>query len=384
MQNDLAWGFATRAIHVGQAPDPATGAVVTPIYQTSTFAQQDIGVHRGYEYSRSGNPTRSALEQCLASLERGRFGLAFASGLAAEDTVMHLFSSGDHTVVMEDVYGGTFRLFKRVLERHGLSSSFVDATDLGTLEAAITEYTRLIWLESPTNPLLKLVDIAAVARLAHQRGILVLVDNTFLSPYFQRPLELGADIVLHSTTKYLGGHSDVVGGAVVVNDPALHEQLKFHQNAVGGVPGPFDAWLVLRGVKTLAVRMRQHEANALQIAHFLEGHPRVRRVHYPGLPSHPQHELARRQQHGFGGMISFEVEGGLEGARRVLTRTRLFTLAESLGGVESLFELPAAMTHASLPPEVRQSLGINDGLIRLSVGIEDGDDLVADLAQALG
>ncbi len=377
-------GFATRAIHVGQAPDPATGAVVVPIYQTSTYAQEAVGVHKGYDYSRTANPTRTALEACLASLEGGRYGLAFASGLAAEDTLLHLLESGDHVVVADDVYGGTFRLFRRVLERAGLHFSFVDATRPENVAAAVQERTRLIWLESPTNPLMKLVDVAAVAEIARPRGIHVVVDNTFASPYCQRPLELGADVVHHSTTKYLGGHSDVVGGALVTSSDELYERLKFLQNAVGGVPGPMDSWLVLRGLKTLAVRMRQHCANAERIARFLAGHPGVQRVFYPGLPSHPQHGLAQRQMPGgFGGMLSFEVCGGLNAARAVAESTRLFTLAESLGGVESLIELPALMTHASIPPKLRAAIGIRDGLIRLSVGIEDADDLEADLAQAL-
>ncbi|MBV9599133.1 MAG: cystathionine gamma-synthase [Chloroflexi bacterium] len=377
-------GFATRAIHVGQEPDPATGAVSVPIYQTSTYAQSEVGVHKGYDYSRTANPTRAALESCLASLDSGRFGLAFASGMAAEDTVLHLLEAGSHVIASDDVYGGTFRLFHRVLERVGLRFTFVDATRTQNVTGAIEAETRLIWLESPTNPLMKLIDIAAVASVAHERGIRVAVDNTFASPYCQRPLELGADLVHYSTTKYLGGHSDVVGGALVTSDAELYEQLKFLQNAVGGVPGPFDSWLVLRGMKTLAVRMRQHSANALQMACFLEQHPSVKRVYYPGLPSHPQHALAKRQMvGGFGGMLSFEVHGGVEAARVVGRRTRLFTLAESLGGVESLIELPALMTHASLPADRRAEVGIDDGLIRLSVGIEDGDDLVADLRQAL-
>jgi cystathionine beta-lyase/cystathionine gamma-synthase len=377
-------GFSTRAIHVGQEPDPATGAVIVPIYQTSTYAQSEVGVHKGFDYSRTANPTRAALEACLASLDNGRYGLAFASGMAAEDTLLHLFESGDHVVACDDVYGGTFRLFHRVLERAGLRFTFVDATRLEHVAGALEERTRLIWLESPTNPLLKLIDIAEVARLAHTRGILLAVDNTFASPYCQRPLELGADVVHYSTTKYLGGHSDVVGGALVTSDDGLHERLKFLQNAVGGVPGAFDSWLVLRGLKTLALRMRQHSANALQVACFLEQHGRVKRVYYPGLPSHPQHALARRQMvGGFGGMVSCEVEGGVEAAREVARRTRLFTLAESLGGVESLIELPALMTHASLPAARRQAIGIDDGLIRLSVGIEEPGDLVADLEQAL-
>jgi len=377
-------GFATRAIHVGQEPDPATGAVIVPIYQTSTYAQSEVGVHKGYDYSRTANPTRAALETCLASLDSGRFGLAFASGMAAEDTLLHLFETGSHVVASDDVYGGTFRLFHRVLERVGLRFTFVDASRASNVVEAIEEQTRLIWLESPTNPLMKLIDIAAVSAAAHERDILVAVDNTFASPYCQRPLELGADVVHYSTTKYLGGHSDVVGGALVTSRDDLYERLKFLQNAVGGVPGPFDSWLVLRGLKTLAVRMRQHSTNAQEVACFLEQHASVRRVYYPGLPSHPQHDLAVRQMvGGFGGMLSFEVQGGVSAAREVARRTRLFTLAESLGGVESLIELPALMTHASLPAERRAEVGIDDGLIRLSVGIEEADDLVADLAQAL-
>ena len=377
-------GFATRAIHDGQPPDPATGAVIVPIYQTSTYAQSEVGVHKGYDYSRTSNPTRAALEACLASLDGGRFGLAFASGMAAEDTLLHVLQTGDHVVACDDVYGGTYRLFKRVLERAGLRFSFVDATDVRNVEQALEERTRLVWLESPTNPLMKLVDIAAVAELAHARGARLAVDNTFASPYCQRPLELGADVVHYSTTKYLGGHSDVVGGALVTSDESLYEQLKFVQNAVGGVPGAFDSWLVLRGLKTLAIRMRQHSENALHMACFLREHPRVKAVYYPGLADHPQHLLARRQMSGgFSGMLSFEVAGGVAAAREVARATRLFTLAESLGGVESLIELPALMTHASLPPERRDEIGIDSGLIRLSVGIEDADDLVADLDQAL-
>jgi cystathionine beta-lyase/cystathionine gamma-synthase len=377
-------GFATRAIHVGQEPDPTTGAVIVPIYQTSTYAQSEVGVHKGFDYSRTANPTRAALEACLASLDTGRYGLAFASGMAAEDTLLHLFEAGDHVVACDDVYGGTFRLFTRVLERAGLRFTFVDATRIENVTAALEDRTRLIWLESPTNPLLKLIDIAAVAELAHQRDIVVAVDNTFASPYCQRPLELGADVVHYSTTKYLGGHSDVVGGALVTSNDELYERLKFLQNAVGGVPGAFDSWLVLRGLKTLAVRMRQHSGNARDVGCFLEQHPKVKRVYYPGLESHPQHDLARRQMvGGFGGMLSFEVVGGVDAAREVARRTRLFTLAESLGGVESLIELPALMTHASVPAERRQQLGIDDGLIRLSVGIEEAEDLIADLDQAL-
>ena len=376
-------GFATRAIHAGQAPDPATGAVVVPIYQTSTYAQDALGKHRGYEYSRTGNPTRAALETCIAALEGGAHGLAFASGMAAEAAIMQLLKPGDHTVAVDDLYGGSYRLFRRVLEPMGLTFSFVDGSDLTAVEKSLTDRTRIVWVESPTNPLLKLVDIEAVSKLAHARQALLVVDNTFMSPYFQRPLSLGADIVVHSATKYLGGHSDVIGGTLVVNRDDLFERLSFLQNAVGGVPGPMDAWLVLRGIKTLAIRMREHEHNARQVAAFLVDHPKVARVFYPGLPDHPQRDLARRQMSGFGGMISFEVKGGLEPARRVVERTRLFTLAESLGGVESLIELPAAMTHASIPAETRRAHGVADGLVRASVGIEDVADLISDLDRAL-
>jgi cystathionine beta-lyase/cystathionine gamma-synthase len=374
------YGFATRAIHAGQDPDPATGAVIVPIYQTSTFAQEAVGVHKGYEYARSGNPTRTALETALAALDGGTHALAFASGLAAETTTMLLLSAGDHVICGDDVYGGTFRLFDKVFARLGLQFDYVDTSDVTQVESAIRPETKLIWLESPTNPLLKLADIAAIARIARPRGILTLVDNTFASPYFQRPLELGADIALYSTTKYMGGHSDVVGGALALRDDALYERLRFLQNAAGGVPGPFDSWLVLRGLKTLAVRMRAHEANALAVARFLEGHPAVERVIYPGLPSHPQHELARRQMCGFGGMISAVLKGGEAAAHALVTRTKLFTLAESLGGVESLIELPAAMTHASV---AGSALEVPAGLVRLSVGIEERDDLLADLDEAL-
>jgi cystathionine beta-lyase/cystathionine gamma-synthase len=376
-------GFSTRAIHAGQKPDPATGAVVVPIYQTSTFAQDAVGKHRGYEYARTGNPTRAALEQCIASLEGGAHGLAFASGMAAEAVVMQLLKPGDHTVAVDDLYGGSYRLFRRVLEPMGLTFSFVDGSDLAAVEKSLTERTRMVWLESPTNPLLKLVDIEAVSKLAHAHQALVVVDNTFMSPYFQRPLSLGADIVMHSATKYLGGHSDVIGGTLVVNREDLFERLAFLQNAVGGVPGPMDAWLVLRGLKTLAIRMREHDSNARLVAEFLRGHRKVARVFYPGLADHPQRELARRQMSGFGGMISFEVKGGLEPARRLVERTHLFTLAESLGGVESLIELPAVMTHASIPAETRRAHGVADGLVRVSVGIEDSADLISDLDQAL-
>lgn len=377
------WGFATRAIHSGQEPDPATGAVITPIYQTSTFAQEGLGRHKGYDYARSGNPTRTALEGCLAALEGAQHALAFGSGLGAETTLLHTLSSGDHVLAMDDLYGGTFRLFERVFRQLGLTFSYVDARDLDRVQAALQPDTRLVWLESPTNPLLKVVDIAAVAQLAHGKGARVVVDNTFLGPYLQRPLELGADVVVYSTTKYLAGHSDVVGGALLLNDDVLAAQLRYLENAVGTVPGPMDCWLVLRGLKTLAVRMDAHCANAQAVARMLEDHPRVARVYYPGLERHPDHAVACRQQRGFGGMLSFVVDGGMDAAGRILERLRLFTLAESLGGVESLAEHPASMTHASIPPERRAALGLDDGLIRLSVGIEECRDLLADLRQAL-
>jgi cystathionine gamma-lyase len=376
-------GFATRAIHAGQPPDPATGAVVVPIYQTSTFAQSGVGKHSGYEYARTGNPTRAALEACIAALEEGEFGLAFGSGMAAEASVMELLAPGDHVVATDDLYGGTFRLFNRILEPKGLTFSYVDGNDLKAVEAAFRPKTRLLWLESPTNPLLKLVDIRALAEIAHRSRALVVVDNTFKSPYFQRPLKLGADLVVHSATKYLSGHSDCVLGLVVGADPDLFQRLAFLQNAIGAVPGPMDSWLVLRGLKTLAVRMQQHERNALEVARYLADHALVERVVYPGLAGHPQHQLVGRQMSGCGGMLAVEVKGGLEAARRVVEKTKLFTLAESLGGVESLIELPAAMTHASIPGEVRRARGIADGLIRLSVGLEDAEDLISDLDQAL-
>lgn len=378
---DQEYGFATRAIHAGQEPDPTTGAVIVPIYQTSTFAQEEVGVTKGYDYARSGNPTRTALETALASLENGRYGLAFASGLAAETTVLlGLLKSGDHVICGNDVYGGTYRLLVRVFADKGINADFVESSDTAAVAAAIRPETKLIWLETPTNPLLKLADIAAISAVARERGVLTLVDNTFASPACQRPLELGADIVLHSTTKYLGGHSDVVGGALVLNNEELHSRLKFVQNAAGGTPGPFDCWLVLRGIKTLALRMRQHGENALTIARFLSEHSAVERVIYPGLQTHAQYGLACRQMHGFSGMVSFIAQGGEDAARRIVARTKLFTLAESLGGVESLIELPAAMTHASV---AGSSLEVPGGLVRLSVGIEEQQDLIKDLRQAL-
>lgn len=375
--------FATLAIHTGQEPDPATGAVTVPIYQTSTYAQSAPGVHKGYDYSRTDNPTRTALQTALASLEEAKYGLAFSSGMGAATTAMLLFKEGDHIISSRDVYGGTHRLFKRVLENFGLNFSFVETSSLTEIEGAITRRTRLIWIESPTNPLLRISDIAGAAKIAHRRRALCLVDNTFASPYFQRPLKLGADLVLHSTTKYIGGHADIVGGAICLNDRALYERLKYLQNAVGATPSPFDCFLTLRGLKTLAVRMREHEKNATRIATFLKSHQRVRQVYYPGLPDHPGHEIAASQMDGFSGMVSFEVKGGLREARAVLQRLKLFKIAESLGGVESLVELPAIMTHASIPKQERKQAGLDDGLIRLSVGIEDIEDLTGDLKTAL-
>ena len=376
-------GFGTRAIHAGQQPDPTTGAVMTPVYLTSTYAQSAPGEHKGFEYSRSQNPTRFALEGCIAALEGGKHGLAFASGSAATDCVIHMLKAGDRVVCMDDVYGGTQRQFRRVWAHHGLSFDFVDLSSLDKARQAITDGVKLVWVETPTNPMLKLVDIAAVSEMAHKAGARVVVDNTFMTPYFQRPLELGADVVMHSTTKFLNGHSDVVGGALVTSDEEIFERLKFLQNAVGGVQGPMDSFLVLRGLKTLHIRMAQHEKSAMQIAGWLEEHPKIDRVVYPGLESHPQHVLAKKQMTGFGGMITAFIKGDLEASRRMLSACRLFALAESLGGVESLIEHPAIMTHASVPAEKRAELGISDTLIRLSVGIEDVDDLRADLDQAL-
>lgn len=382
--------FSTKAIHVGEDPTKMQyGDVVFPIHLSTTFAKKSINeVERGYVYSRSGNPTRDALERKLAILENAKYGLAFSSGLAAESTILlALLKKGDHVVAFDDLYGGTKRLFNQVMERFGIEFTYVDAREPENVKGAIKENTKMIWLETPTNPLLKLADIRAISEIAHERGLIVVVDNTFASPYFQNPLNLGADIVLHSVTKYIGGHSDVVGGAVMVNDDELYEKLKFHQNAVGAILSPFDSWLVMRGIKTLAVRMERHEKNAMKIAEYLEEHPLVERVYYPGLPSHPQHELAKMQMKGFGGMLSFELEGGLEEAIRFVESLEVFALAESLGGVESLIELPAIMTHASVPKEEREKVGIRDSLIRVSVGIEDVEDLIEDLErgfQAVG
>lgn len=375
-------GFATDAIHVGQEPDPATGAIIVPIYQTSTYVQEELGRHKGHEYARTSNPTRSALERNLACLEGGRHAYAFASGMAAINALMSLLKSGDHVVAGHNLYGGAFRLFEHVLKDFGLTFSYADTSRLDDTEKAFRPNTRLLYLETPTNPVMEITDLPAACTLAHRHGALAAVDNTFMSPYFQRPLELGADFSLHSTTKYLNGHSDGVGGAIVLNDAPLAERLKFLQNAAGAILGPFDCWLVLRGVKTLAVRMRQHEENGRAVARFLAAHPKVKKVNYPGLADHPQHELARCQMKGFGGMISFET-GSLENAKTLLKSVRLCSLAESLGGVETLISHPATMTHASVPPERRQRIGITDGLVRISVGIEDADDLIADLDQAL-
>ncbi|MBW8816068.1 MAG: cystathionine gamma-synthase [Caulobacterales bacterium] len=378
--------FATRAIHGGQSHDPTTGAVMPPIYATSTYAQSSPGVHQGFEYSRSQNPTRFALERGLADLESGTKGYAFASGLAAIATLLDVFDAGDHIIASEDLYGGSFRLFDKVRKRSaGLAFSFVDLADVAAIEAAITPRTRMVWVETPTNPLLRLADLQAISALCKTRGLIAAADNTFASPYVQRPLELGFDVVMHSTTKYIGGHSDVVGGALVVGENAeLRDQLTFLQNAVGAVASPFDSFLTLRGMKTLALRMQRHCENAQAIAEWLEGRKDLAQVVYPGLPSHPQYELARRQMAAPGGMITAILDRNLAGVREMLERTCLFTLAESLGGVESLIEHPAIMTHASIPAETRARIGISDGLVRLSVGVENVDDLIADLDQALG
>ncbi len=379
------WGLGTKAIHAGQSPDPTTGAVMTPIYATSTYAQSSPGVHQGFEYSRTHNPTRFAYERCVAGLEGGSRGFAFASGLAATSTILELLDSGSHVVCMDDVYGGTFRLFERVRRRSaGLDFSFVDLTDPAAFEAAIQPNTRMVWVETPTNPMLKIVDLKAVSAIAKKHGLLMVADNTFASPILQRPLEHGADIVMHSATKYLNGHSDMVGGMAVVGDNAeLAEQMAFLQNSVGAVQGPFDSFLALRGLKTLHLRMQAHCANAMALAEWLQTHPAIEAVIYPGLKNHPQHALAARQMDGFGGIVSIRVKGGFEGAKRFCERTHLFTLAESLGGVESLVNHPAVMTHASVPVERRAVLGIHDDLVRLSVGVESLDDLRGDLERAL-
>ncbi|MFQ5418383.1 MAG: cystathionine gamma-synthase [Myxococcota bacterium] len=370
-------------MHAGQEPDTATGATIVPVYQTSTFTQSAIGEHKGFEYSRGSNPTRDALEQCLASLEGGAHGIAYASGMAAISGLTQLLSAGDHVVVADDLYGGTYRLFTRVLPRFGVRFSWVDATEVAQVEAAVCDETRFIWIESPTNPMLRLVDIGACAEIARRRGCRLVVDNTFATPYLQNPLALGAHVVVHSTTKYIGGHSDVVGGATVVDDEETDRQLRFARNATGGVPGPWDAWLTLRGVKTLAIRMREHEANAARVAAFLAERPEIARVHYPGLADHPGHELARRQMRGFGGMVTVDLAAGEAAARAFCNATRVFSLAESLGGIESLIGYPFEMSHGAFPADVKRSKGISEATLRLSVGIENVDDLCEDLAQAL-
>lgn len=382
--NKNTQGFETKAIHAGQEPDPTTGAIMTPISVSSTYVQESPGVHKGYDYSRSINPTRKALESCIAELEGGLAGFAFSSGMAATSTVLEILNTGDHVIAMDDLYGGTYRLFENVRKRSaGLEFTFTDLSNFSNLEAALRPNTKMIWVESPTNPLLKIVDLKAVSEFAKKHNIIAVCDNTFCSPYLQKPLDIGFDIVVHSATKYLNGHSDVVGGVAVSSDESLAEQLAYLVNATGSIMSPFDSFLVLRSLKTLAVRMERHCKNAMKIAHFLEQHPAIEKVYYPGLPSHPQHQIALKQMSGFGGMISVVVKGGLTNATSFLERTKLFFLAESLGGVESLIELPAIMTHASVPEEIRNEIGVVDGLVRLSVGIETLEDLVADLDNAL-
>jgi cystathionine gamma-lyase len=383
VEDAILMKFSTKTIHAGQEADQTSGAIITPIYQTSTYAQSGIGEHKGYEYARTGNPTRTALENCIAALENGQYGLAFSSGMAAESAVLSLLSAGDHIVSCDDLYGGTYRIFERIMGRYNVETSYVTAGNIAEYEKALRPNTKLVWLETPTNPLLSLVDIRAVAEIAHSHNSLLVVDNTFSSPYFQRPLDLDADIVLHSTTKYINGHSDVIGGVVVTNKQEQYEAMKFYQNAAGGVPGPFDAWLTLRGLKTLALRMRQHEENAQAVAKYLVEHPRVEKVYYPGLPSHPDFELAKRQMSGFGGMVSFQFKGTLADVEEIVRRFKIFTFGESLGGVESLVCHPASMTHGSIPQEIREGRGLTDTLLRLSVGIEDIEDILGDLEQAL-
>jgi cystathionine beta-lyase/cystathionine gamma-synthase len=375
--------FATKAIHVGQEAEPLTGATIVPIYQTSTYTQAAPGKHKGFDYSRTANPTRLALERCLASLENAQYGLCFASGMAATSVALNVCSAGDHIVASDDLYGGSYRLFDKVFARYGLTFSYVDAGEPANIEAVLSAATRMVWLETPTNPLLKLADIGAISAICKRHGLLLAVDNTFATPYLQNPLDLGADLVVHSTTKYIGGHSDVIGGFVATNKKELFEILKFHQNAVGGVPSAFDCFLTLRGAKTLALRMREHCRNALAVAEFLDGHEDVAAVFYPGLAGHAQHELAARQMRGFGGMVSLRLKGGADRARALASQTRLFALAESLGGVESLICHPVSMTHAAIPLAEREARGVSADLLRLSVGIEEQVDLIADLQQAL-
>ena len=375
-------GFSTTAIHAGNEPDSATGAVSVPIYQTSTYAQNGLGVHKGYEYARTQNPTRTALETNIAALEGAKYGFAFASGMAAIDAILKLVKAGDHVIVGDNIYGGTYRLFTKILTNYGIEFDFVDTADAANVERAFTPQTKMVFVETPTNPIMTVTDLQTVSDIAHAHGTRVVCDNTFMSPYLQRPMEFGVDIVVHSTTKYLNGHSDSIGGFVAVNDDADAEWIRFVQNGIGAILSPFDSFLVLRGTKTLAVRMRAHDENGRAVAAFLEDHPNIEKVYYPGLQSHPQHDLARKQQKGFGGMVAFET-GSLESAKKVLESVKVCTLAESLGGVESLISHPATMTHASVPPEKRQSLGITDGLVRVSVGIEDIEDIIEDLNQAL-
>jgi cystathionine gamma-synthase/cystathionine gamma-lyase len=375
--------FETRAIHDGQAADARTGAVVVPVYQTSTYQQEAVGRHKGYEYSRTGNPTRAALEIALASLEEGKYGLAFASGVAATTAVLGLLKTGDHIVAGDDMYGGTYRILEKVLKKWGLSTSYADVDDFGSFEKAIRKNTKLIWIETPTNPLLKIVDIEKISKISHKHNLILAVDNTFASPYFQRPLLFGADIVVHSTTKYIVGHSDIVGGAVVLNDTRLYNDLKYYQNAAGAIPGPWDSWLVLRGLKTLAIRMKAHQENALYLAKYLSKHQKIERVYYPGLPSSKNYAVAKKQMQGFSGMFSFELKGEHQKVHTFFANLKLFTLAESLGGVESLISYPAGMTHSSMPREERLKRGITDNFIRVSVGIENKIDLKNDIVQAL-
>lgn len=375
--------FATKAILIGQEQDASTGAVIVPIHTSSTFAFQEIGVHKGYEYSRCGNPTRTALETCLASLEEGKHGVAFASGLAAEHAVLSMLRPGDHVITPDDIYGGTYRLFDEVFAPMQIDFSYIDAANLEEVEKAFTPKTKLVWLETPNNPLLKIFDIKAIATLAHKHNALLVVDNTFATPYFQLPLNLGADVVVHSTTKYLNGHSDVIGGVVVTNNDEIFEKVKFYQNSIGAVPSPFDAWLTLRGVRTLALRMKEHEKNAFAVAHFLQSHPAVEAVYYPGLENHPNYEVAKSQMTGFGGVVSFKIKGGQAEANTFFKRLRIFVLADSLGGVESLANYSTKMTHEHFPAHLKEKIGITDNLIRLSIGIEDVEDLLADLKHAL-
>ena len=375
--------FETRAIHDGQQPDPLTGAVIPAVYQTSTYRQDGLGIHKGYEYSRTGNPTRTVLEASIASLEEGKFGLAYASGVAATAAVLTLFQSGDHIVAGSDLYGGSWRLFEKVYRKFGITTSYADLDNLDAFKKLIKRNTKLVWVETPTNPMLKLVDLRGLSKITKEAGVLLAVDNTFASPYLQRPLRLGADIIVHSTTKYIAGHSDLIGGAVVVNDKKLYQQLKYYQNATGATPGPWDCWLTIRGLRTLSLRMREHSENALHLAKFLENNDQVKRVIYPGLPSHPQHELAKKQMSGFGGMISIELRGGVAAVKAFTKALKLFFLGESLGGVESLITYPAKMSHGSVPRKERYRRGITDGFLRISVGIENKLDLEADLARAL-